>query len=304
MARQRLGAPHALLVEPVPDLSRDLRLQGRSRGRRASLDSPTAYYTTFFWGNNGAFAWQGGDANTYYGMHPYPVPAPTEPASGRSPSSAATTRPGLKSRGAAGISRRFASRVTPETTEHEFSDRLAGSTKVLTHTISSDVGHDEPAEPGHRRSARRRTSGPPPSLHRHVVGRLSRLGRVQRDHPRHPDLQQLPIADRHRGGDQLAEVLDGGGAAAIWYLNLDPRPSDVTDKKVSAAHNPQWGGTTALEWTSGASSPSRPRRAVYACSDRPLVTARSVASYHDVRGLDHRIGIVAGREASSRPPRS
>jgi hypothetical protein len=37
------------------------------------------YYTTFFWGNNGSFIWDGPsgqDANTYYGMHPYPVPAP------------------------------------------------------------------------------------------------------------------------------------------------------------------------------------------------------------------------------------
>ncbi len=38
----------------------------------------TGYYTTFFWANDDGrgiydtFAWQNGGANTYYGMHPYP----------------------------------------------------------------------------------------------------------------------------------------------------------------------------------------------------------------------------------------
>src|SRR5262249_25972048 len=35
------------------------------------------YYTTFFWGNNGTFVWDRGSANTYYGAHPYPIPAPS-----------------------------------------------------------------------------------------------------------------------------------------------------------------------------------------------------------------------------------
>src|SRR3989449_1820672 len=38
------------------------------------------YYTTFFWGNNGNFTWDTRDiANTYYGAHPYPIPAPLGP---------------------------------------------------------------------------------------------------------------------------------------------------------------------------------------------------------------------------------
>jgi len=39
------------------------------------------------------------------------------------------------------------------------------------------------------------------------------------------------------------------GQNLIWYLNTDPRPTDVTDKKgVGAAHDGSWDGTTALEW--------------------------------------------------------
>ena len=40
------------------------------------------------------------------------------------------------------------------------------------------------------------------------------------------------------------------GRNLIWYLNLDPRPSDVSDKKGSGtAHNPSWSGSTSLEWS-------------------------------------------------------
>src|ERR1700704_4883417 len=46
------------------------------RKKVVPANSPTGYYTTFFWGNDGAFAWDSGSANTYYGAHPYPVPAP------------------------------------------------------------------------------------------------------------------------------------------------------------------------------------------------------------------------------------
>ena len=46
------------------------------------------------------------------------------------------------------------------------------------------------------------------------------------------------------------------GFALIWYLNTDPTPTDVTDKKgVGVPHNPMWDGTTATLWTDGSSSP-------------------------------------------------
>ena len=34
------------------------------RKKIVPTNSPTGYYTTFFWGNDGAFAWDGGAANT------------------------------------------------------------------------------------------------------------------------------------------------------------------------------------------------------------------------------------------------
>lgn len=45
--------------------------------RKKDTGANPRYYTTFFWGNNGDFTWDTGDsANTYYGAHPYPDPAP------------------------------------------------------------------------------------------------------------------------------------------------------------------------------------------------------------------------------------
>jgi hypothetical protein len=35
------------------------------------------YYTTFFYGNDGAFDWGAGYGESYYGAHPYPVTAPS-----------------------------------------------------------------------------------------------------------------------------------------------------------------------------------------------------------------------------------
>src|SRR5215831_9838696 len=47
--------------------------------RRKDASFNSGYYTTFFWGNDGTFIWDGGSANTYYGAHPYPVPPPSGP---------------------------------------------------------------------------------------------------------------------------------------------------------------------------------------------------------------------------------
>ena len=39
------------------------------------------------------------------------------------------------------------------------------------------------------------------------------------------------------------------GLANMWYLNVNPRPTDVTDKKgFGSAHDPTWEGVEAEEW--------------------------------------------------------
>jgi len=47
-----------------------------------------------------------------------------------------------------------------------------------------------------------------------------------------------------------AEVSNPGSTVTPWYLNLNPRPTDVADDSGSG-HTPVWEGQTALEWTDG-----------------------------------------------------
>jgi len=62
----------------------------------------------------------------------------------------------------------------------------------------------------------------------------------------------------YSGALSVADILNeitvpqsmANGNAKAWYINVDPRPSDVTDKKAGGTpHNPTWDGTTALEWS-------------------------------------------------------
>ena len=47
--------------------------------QRQQVTSPSTerYYTTFFWGNNGLFEYGAGYDRSFYGFHPYPIPANT-----------------------------------------------------------------------------------------------------------------------------------------------------------------------------------------------------------------------------------
>jgi hypothetical protein len=46
-----------------------------------------------------------------------------------------------------------------------------------------------------------------------------------------------------------APMSTAAGQKHIWYLNLNPRPRDVGDKKgTGTPHDPAWQGTTPREW--------------------------------------------------------
>lgn len=53
-----------------------------------------------------------------------------------------------------------------------------------------------------------------------------------------------------------APMSTAAGRNFLWYLNLNPRPGDVTDKKgIGTPHHPSWDGTTALEWSDQSTLP-------------------------------------------------
>src|SRR5262245_53976599 len=236
-------------------------------------NSPTGYYTTFFWGNNGNFVWSGGSANTYYGMHPYPS------LGGGPPNGVGSWEISVDSRDiTTGTEVQWdrwftqairVRRVSSTVTEHEFyydwsTASPPGSCTAANKCISYSTNSSSWAA----------TNPPFPSI---VVGQAPDLcgpppcstGQSWGGYPGWEEFNGIIRGMQFYTSflslaDIAAEInspkSSAAGLASIWYLNLDPRPSDVTDKKgVGTPHNPAWGGTTALQWSSGTSpSPNPP----------------------------------------------
>jgi hypothetical protein len=229
--------------------------------------SPTGYYTLFFWGNNGQFAWRGGNADTYYGMHPYPMP----------------NNLGC---GQWEISVASADLVTGvEVTWNRWYQQAIRVWRDGSGNYHHEFYYDwDPANPPTSCAAPRcesqdvgsgwATSNPPnPAI---VIGQAPDLcgpppcstGQSWGGYPGWEEWNGIVRGIQLYSGllsltDIQAEITtpksSAAGQSLIWYLNLDPRPSDVTDKKgVGTPNNPAWAGTTAKQWSSAASPPPSP----------------------------------------------
>lgn len=217
------------------------------RKKTVPTNSPTGYYTTFFWGNNGTFVWDGGAANTYYGAHPYPVPPPNGPGQWEISVYANDYVTGSEVQWGRWYTQVFrAWRESPSTTHHEFYWDWPDTTKVITHTIVDSNWADR--------------NPPTPAI---VMGQAPNLnGASWGGYPGWEEFNGIIRGIQIYSGllslsDVQSEIVTpqstAAGRSLIWYLNLDPRPSDVTDKKTAGApHNPSWDGTTAREWSDSA----------------------------------------------------
>jgi hypothetical protein len=220
-------------------------------------NSPTGYYTTFFWGNNGSFTWQGGEANTYYGMHPYPVPPPNGAGQWEISVFSRDITTGTE----VGWNRWYvqAIRVWRENsslTHHEFYYDWPSTTNVVTQDVSFPTwATTNPPNPAIVVGQAPDLCGPPPG----------NCGQSWGGYPGWEEFNGIIRGIQIYSGllsltdiqsEINAPMSSAAGQSLIWYLNTDPRPTDVTDKKgIGTPHNPQWDGTTALLWTSGAASP-------------------------------------------------
>jgi len=233
----------------------------------------TGYFTTFFWGNNGIFEWQTGNtADTYYGMHPYPGLGSGAP-NGRGSWEISVIGQDIITGQEVGWDRWYTQamrvrRVNATTTEHEFYydwNTASPPTSCVAPVCESFTVNDaswaqqNPPTPSIVVGQAADRCGPPPGSCNMSWGGYpgwEEFNGVIRGMQFYTSFLSLTDIQAEINSPKSSTA----GASSIWYLNIDPRPSDVTDKKnVGTVHNPIWDGTTALQWSSGSSpAPNAP----------------------------------------------
>jgi hypothetical protein len=210
----------------------------------------TGYFTTFFWGNDGTYIWDNGSANTYYGAHPYPIPAPTGPGQWEISVASNDFVTGSEVQWDRWYTQAFrAWRESPSITHHEFYWDWPDTSKVISQTVTDpNWARQNPPTPaifmGQGPNVNGVSWGGYPGWEE--FNGIIRGIQIYSGFLTMADLQSEITAPK----SSLA------GQNLMWYLNLDPRPTDVTDKKgIGIAHNPLWSGNRSLEWTDQGSPP-------------------------------------------------
>jgi hypothetical protein len=201
------------------------------------------YYTAFFWGNDGAFAWDHGNANTYYGAHPYPTPAPAGPGQWEISVNSNDYVTGTEVVWNRWYTQAFrAWRESQSRTNHEFYWDLPDTSKVITRTV------DDPGWASRNPPKPAIVMGQAPDVDGASWGGYEgweEFDGIIRGIQFYSGL--LSVTDIQAEID--APMSTTTGQKLIWYLNLNPRPRDVADKKgAGSLHNPSWQGTTPGEW--------------------------------------------------------
>jgi hypothetical protein len=184
------------------------------------------YYTTFFWGNDGSFLWGPTAPDSYYGAHPYPSPPPNGSAHKWEISVFGDDY--LSSQDVV-YDRWYtqALRVWSDGSgkHHEFYWDLPDTTRVIRVDVPSSYGNIMPPSPA-------LTFGDAPWN--------------ESDEIMNGVLRGIQVYDVALSlSDILAEFgsprSTADGTVHLWYLNLDPTPTDISDKSGNA-HHPQWVG--------------------------------------------------------------
>jgi len=195
--------------------------------------SQASYYTTFFWGNDGEFRWDGGKSNTYYGAHPYPYPAPHfVPPDQIGPRYWEISVGGLDVLSKTPVEynrwHTQALRVWSDwfgRKHHEFYWDLPDTTKVIRHTESSQYGNKNPPAPA-------LTFGDAPwNPSNEIMDGVLRGIQVYAD--------KLELSDILE--ESAKPLSTNAGVASVWYMNLNPTPTDISDKS-GRGHQPEWVG--------------------------------------------------------------
>jgi hypothetical protein len=200
---------------------------------RAYPRQQTGYYTTFFWGNDGEFWWGG---YTYYGAHPYPQGDGTthkwEIAGGY----------GADSLGGAVAYDRWHTQVLRVWADssgkhHQFYYDWPDQTKLINFTAGASYGNSNPPYPA-------LTWGDAPWPHSEscAYGNCGEGGEVYDGIIRGIQIYNIKLSLADIQAEINSPLSSSAGANNVWYLNIDPTPSDISDKS-GKGNNPEWVGS-------------------------------------------------------------
>lgn len=195
------------------------------------------YYTTFFWGNDGEFQWS--DCNpycsdSYYGAHPYPQWGST----------GSTHKWEISARAGDLLSSENvvydawytqALRVWSDSSgkHHEFYWDLPNTSRVIRLDLAASYGNRMPPSPA-------LTFGDAPwAPSREIMNGVIRGIQIY----------SSTLTLNEILSEVAAPLSTSKGASGVWYLNLNPTPTDISDKS-GKGHNPAWvGGERPLLWS-------------------------------------------------------
>lgn len=202
---------------------------------RVKVRKQPGYYTTFFWGPDGAFT-----GKDYYGAHPYPDGGGSTTGTHKWElsiwgSDVVTDASGNSTQLGYDVWRTQALRVwdNGSVKMHEFYWDLPDTNKVIRVPVDRSYGSEPPSNAA-------LTFGDAPWS----VGneRLSGLLRGLQ-------LYSAVLSVSDIISEVSTPMSSPAGASSVWYLNLNPTPADISDKS-GKAHHPSWvGANRASLWT-------------------------------------------------------
>ena len=187
----------------------------------------TGYYTTFFWGNDGDFGWGGVyGTDTYYGAHPYPPNGAV--GTTHKWEIAAIGNDYLSSENVV-YDRWYtqALRVSSDGSgkHHEFYWDLPNTSRVIRVDLPADYGNINPPHPA-------LTWGDAP---------WSPSNEIMNGIIRGIQIYSTTLSVNDIVSESNTPLSTAPGTSNIWYLNLNPTPTDISDKS-GQGHHPEWVG--------------------------------------------------------------
>lgn len=219
--------------------------------RQQVEDDEERYYTTFFWGNNGEFEWGPpnglpmGNTQSYYGCHPYPVPKPL----GDGKWEISVYGQDFVTRDDASepdmvpdewYSQGFvASRASSTVTNHKFYIDLPSVASADTISVEVDNvlwNNEDPPEPcicvG---------QAPDPWGHQPRSEEQNAIIRGLQFYDSALSQAHIVALGALETNQDVLDYCSNNSITSLWYLNMNPTPSDVTDKSGNGNH-PSWDG--------------------------------------------------------------